>query len=58
MGPKVLKDLLEEYKDFFPNSIPQPLPKKGVQLFVALIDGVETMQVANVPVQSDRTKID
>ena len=41
LDPKVLNDLLEEYKDLFPDSIPGLPPDRGISLSIPLIDGAQ-----------------
>ena len=44
VDPQVLKNLLEEYKDLFPESLPGFPPDRGVQVSIPLIEGAEPVR--------------
>ena len=41
VDPQVLKNLLEEYKDLFPESLLRLPPDRGVEVLIPLIEGAE-----------------
>lgn len=44
VDPKALKNLLNEFKDLFLDSIPRLPPNKGVQVSIPLIEGAEPVR--------------